>query len=666
LPQDYVQSAGDYKPGPIGAIHDIAEQYMADKGLPYNPPKTYVPVDKARAERIAQAYEDMPHEPEHPAVKASYEALAKETKDQFRSLKDSGIDFEYIKPNQENPYAATPRLAAKDVLENKHLWVYPTESGFGTETKIANNPLLKDSGETIGGKPATYNDLFRVVHDVFGHFKDGNGFRAAGEENAWRSHSAMYSDVARPAMTAETRGQNSWVNFGPHGEANRKASAADTVFADQKNGRLPDWVVEEGRHDATPESVAHDINADREFYHAPYEGAKYPQYAEEYPPVGPPVLKRKDNDKVIGKPGGGEWTYEDVTPEGETKHPFAKKMIDTDQAYWSKKNTPEAARFAKDRAKIQKDMDEKGYRPYFDPEKRENVNPKDYPSTFNSIEEANPKKAETQQKWEKEYDTPEARARIQAAYDRGSKMTNASRWYWMKQLQDEFKKEYGGAEGTARFKTDFADPMAATTGGATPTSNYLMAHYGNYLKNKGIETPVSHQMPYPIGGRYAATNMELYDKSARNPAFKDFGLGNEKRYDFSHGFLGHNAPVIDEQMSGLIKPGMQMPNWYGPAAKVVSDVAKKNGVDPLEFQGVAWAGHKAMKAERKTGKPFEYEGPMINQVNDVIERTHRLTGMPRSEIVRRGNVGGKIPLYGIGGAISAGAIASAINRRDQS
>jgi hypothetical protein len=49
----------------------------------------------------------------------------------------------------------------------------------------------------------------------------------------------MYSDEARPAMTTETRGQNSWVNFGPHGEANRKASAADTIYADQKVGLLP-------------------------------------------------------------------------------------------------------------------------------------------------------------------------------------------------------------------------------------------------------------------------------------------------------------------------------------------------------------------------------------------------------------------------------------------
>ena len=56
----------------------------------------------------------------------------------------------------------------------------------------------------------------------------------------------MYSDLARPAMTNETRGQNSWVNYGPYGDKNRTADAEHTVFAPQKIGLLPDWVMNEG------------------------------------------------------------------------------------------------------------------------------------------------------------------------------------------------------------------------------------------------------------------------------------------------------------------------------------------------------------------------------------------------------------------------------------
>ena len=38
---------------------------------------------------------------------------------------------------------------------------------------------------------------------------------------------------------------------------------------------------------------------------------------------------------------------------------------------------------------------------------------------------------------------------------------------------------------------------------------------------------------------------------------------------------------------------------------------------------------------------------MISVVNDAIERTHRLTGMPREEIVRRGIIRKEIPIYGL-------------------
>jgi hypothetical protein len=58
------------------------------------------------------------------------------------------------------------------------------------------------------------------------------------------SHKQMYSPEAQKALTAETRGQNSWVNYGPLGEQNR-ANPGATTYAEQKAGLMPDWVVED-------------------------------------------------------------------------------------------------------------------------------------------------------------------------------------------------------------------------------------------------------------------------------------------------------------------------------------------------------------------------------------------------------------------------------------
>jgi len=231
-------------PSPI-ARH-AAYNYMESKGLVYQPPTKYSPLDVSRAERLAAAFEAMEHNPEDPEVKAAYEAMIDETLEQYQQIKATGLVIEFIAEGQENPYAATPRMAIDDVNQNNHLWVYPTESGFGTDDRFNNSPLFAKVDEYIDGKQLQANDVFRIVHDYFGHIKDGTGFRAAGEENAWQSHAAMFSPLARRAMTTETRGQNSWLNYGPHGEHNRTADQATTKYADQKVGLLPEWASEEG------------------------------------------------------------------------------------------------------------------------------------------------------------------------------------------------------------------------------------------------------------------------------------------------------------------------------------------------------------------------------------------------------------------------------------
>lgn len=254
LPQKPIQLGNEwYTPGPNAKLQQAAAEYMKSAGLPYDPVHTYQKVDPANATAIADEYEKMKSDPHDPAVKASYDAMIKETNAQWEAIKATGLQVEWIKPGQADPYADSPRRAAMDVSEHNHWWGFPTDLGYGSgdkdQTPHADNPLLKPTGEIIDGRPVLANDVFRIVHDMMGHFKEGNGFRADGEDNAWRSHAAMYSPLARGAMTSETRGQNSWVNFGPYAAANKHASAADTHFAPQKIGLMPEWTREKGRKD---------------------------------------------------------------------------------------------------------------------------------------------------------------------------------------------------------------------------------------------------------------------------------------------------------------------------------------------------------------------------------------------------------------------------------
>jgi hypothetical protein len=237
-----IPTYGRVEARPIPAIEQAAHEYATAHGIPYKPPSRYPEFDEAQARQIAKAYESMQHTPLHPTVKRSYDALIDETMGQYNALKNTGLDFKFMKPGMPDPYARSPSLGYADLKDKGRLWVFPTEIGYGTGQQSAVNPMLKKVGRVGDNPNAVANDAFRVVHDAYGHFGPGNPFfRHKGEERAWHEHSRMYSPEALPAMTSETRGQNSWVNFGPQAEANKGASGAGTVYAEQKAGLMPPW-----------------------------------------------------------------------------------------------------------------------------------------------------------------------------------------------------------------------------------------------------------------------------------------------------------------------------------------------------------------------------------------------------------------------------------------
>lgn len=228
---------------PIPEVDRIAEQFRRRVNPMAAEVNSFAPLNPAFASKVASAFDAMKHEPYDPVVRRAYEALIDDTMSQYRAARDTGVDIRFLKPGQADPYAESPALGYEDIVNNGRLFVFPTDQGFGTlNAAEADNPLLRRVGRVGDKDDAVANDAFRVVHDLYGHFGPGNPFfRAPGEERAYQLHSGMFSKEALPAATAETRGQNSWVNYGPFGQQNRTATGADTVYADQKIGKLPDW-----------------------------------------------------------------------------------------------------------------------------------------------------------------------------------------------------------------------------------------------------------------------------------------------------------------------------------------------------------------------------------------------------------------------------------------
>ncbi|MFI5912361.1 hypothetical protein [Dactylosporangium sp. NPDC051541] len=147
--------------------------------------------DARTGRRIAAAYLAGPVA--DPAAVPSYRALRAETAAQFefltrpRARGGLGVD---VRVEPADPYPDAVAMMA-DLLDRGRLRVYSTAAGGNP------HPYLS----------ADDNDMFRAVHDAFGHAATGRGFDRHGEEAAWRKHATMYSPLARPAMTTETRGQ---------------------------------------------------------------------------------------------------------------------------------------------------------------------------------------------------------------------------------------------------------------------------------------------------------------------------------------------------------------------------------------------------------------------------------------------------------------------------
>ena len=131
-------------------------------------------------------------------LEKSYLQLAKEVKSQFDSLP---ISMSYYRGG-EGSYKSSKELF-EDIDKRGHMFVYR-----GGEP----HDFL---GQTDPDTGLSYNEMFRAVHDYFGHAVHRNQFGPVGEEIAWAAHSQMFSPLARVAMSSETRGQNSLVNYSP-------------------------------------------------------------------------------------------------------------------------------------------------------------------------------------------------------------------------------------------------------------------------------------------------------------------------------------------------------------------------------------------------------------------------------------------------------------------
>ena len=338
------------------------------------------------------------------------------------------------------------------------------------------------------------------------------------------------------------------------------------------------------------------------------------------------------------------------------------------ESYYAAKNaSPEelALKGARDFAQGEITSGSSAYKPYFDISKRGYVDPTNYPLPGPITTSVIPKQQKTIDAYTAKFQNPEAIQKWDAAYELAKNSPNAHHFYAMDQLEKEYVKAYGPELGRQKFKNEFADQMANTTSGVTPTNNLLTAGYVNHMNASGRPLPghapgeytgYSFDAPHPVQGGRIGANLAQSNKYAEagnqlNP------LENPKRYNFSGDFMGHPGITMDEQM--MTPFGMAAPpkGSYGLAELEGAKQAALKGADPTDWQSVTWAGLKALKDSKgKELSPEELSKigqPMIEDVNQMIHRTSRVLGISQKEALNQ--LLKNKPIYGIG-AISAGEV----------
>lgn len=224
---------------PDNDVMSAAAAYSKSRGLDWVPPNNQQQVDHQRGYAQGQAYRSAMQAPtEAPGIRESYAVMREHVNAQYEHL---------TRPTTEGGMGFTHEVTPHDP--------YALEWSGGDD-KAAHNAMADDikakriktlATESTGGHhffTNEENDKFRAVHDLFGHSATGRGFSRHGEEAAYLSHRQMFPPEAHAALTSETRGQNSYLNY------------AGGEFPDQSPGTklvgIPAWASATGKLKAPP------------------------------------------------------------------------------------------------------------------------------------------------------------------------------------------------------------------------------------------------------------------------------------------------------------------------------------------------------------------------------------------------------------------------------
>jgi len=210
------------KPITAGRLQSIAQQwadqYQAEDQWHRCPisrlPDALLSLSDEYCRDVAAYYDRAPAWTGDASLMHGYDRLKEENLRLYHRIRAEGI---VIEPwlGGDQPYQNSAQLRA-DVRRTGRLRVFLTAHGHGPRSGTRRHPLRELSGVRAGSVEFRHNDLFRAVHDIFGHVMLEAGFGVKGEFLAAFCQLQMYPREVHSVVFTEQVGQICWFFRGPH------------------------------------------------------------------------------------------------------------------------------------------------------------------------------------------------------------------------------------------------------------------------------------------------------------------------------------------------------------------------------------------------------------------------------------------------------------------
>jgi hypothetical protein len=194
--------------------------------------------DEDYCRRVAESFDRAPRLALDAGLRRRYDRFKRENLQQYQAVRAAGIT---VRPwlAEGQPYRGSAELI-ESVRSAGVLYVYLTHVGHGPGGDRGFHPLREPSGVVVEGVELTHNDVFRAMHDLFGHVMFGHSFSARGEFKASYCHMRMYSPEVHTVLFTEQIAQICWYFYGPH-----LGRGAGRRYPEQKVVQFPSRLIDQ-------------------------------------------------------------------------------------------------------------------------------------------------------------------------------------------------------------------------------------------------------------------------------------------------------------------------------------------------------------------------------------------------------------------------------------